>query len=451
MESNFDPLRNLRIFHIGNIANNAYNAAAKERELGFNSFAISPNYKHLMGFPFWETEELHAEHDKHFDPEDFINERNIPEWFLWGTWEKIAVDIHRTLGISHTPPIRGKRRLIWLYTKLIEIGLSKFRHILKWLLPSIVRHWLANSFLHRARKHEAVDLRVIFNLADILVFYGPYNAYTHTSNFQGAFASMEHGTLRDWINSGFELANDSKTAYLNSRAVMITNQDCFEPALRLGIPTDKLVKTPHPSSDSDMKNLRIKRIRLLSQETPINILCPARHSKPSRVDVGKGNEIAIEALVKIASEFSGLKVQFVEWGDDIASSKRLISKMKLDDRVEWLPVMSRKALKARMSESLAVVDQFKIEGYGAIMADAMGLGVPVISKQNIELDIRFFGTPAPILKASSAEEIVRQVRHLVQRGNLSEIFSENIAWYEEYLSSDVALMRRIEVYRILHK
>jgi hypothetical protein len=44
----------VKTLHIGNIANNAYLAALKEREKGIDAHCISPNFLQVMGFPEWE-------------------------------------------------------------------------------------------------------------------------------------------------------------------------------------------------------------------------------------------------------------------------------------------------------------------------------------------------------------------------------------------------------------
>ena len=44
----------MRILHVGNIANNGYLAAKKEREQGYESYLINVNAHHVMMMPEWE-------------------------------------------------------------------------------------------------------------------------------------------------------------------------------------------------------------------------------------------------------------------------------------------------------------------------------------------------------------------------------------------------------------
>jgi glycosyltransferase involved in cell wall biosynthesis len=46
--------RPLRVLHIGNIANNAYNNARIQRQYGIEADVICPDYYHVMGTPEWE-------------------------------------------------------------------------------------------------------------------------------------------------------------------------------------------------------------------------------------------------------------------------------------------------------------------------------------------------------------------------------------------------------------
>ena len=46
--------RKLRVLHIGNIANNAYNNARIQRQYGIEADVICYDYYHIMSCPEWE-------------------------------------------------------------------------------------------------------------------------------------------------------------------------------------------------------------------------------------------------------------------------------------------------------------------------------------------------------------------------------------------------------------
>lgn len=444
-----DELVGKTIFHIGNIANNAYNSAAFERKMGLNSFAISPEYLHVMAFPFWETDTLMVHPNQTFDPYSHMNANNMPEWFLYGSWQEIYEDLKKQLQQISNDKLFEEVKLSSIQEKklqIISILLKYGRTPLKRILPNGIRHWLSNSLLVQLRRESHLNYSRVFDLADIVVFYGAHNAYATISKWNGRYISLEHGTLRDYINSDFYLAKKSKEAYKKSFRTLITNQDCLEAAYKLGITQNSLLKSPHPSSDFDFEELR--RVRLQTIGTlPKEIFCPSRHSYGSIVDRGKGNRFAIEGILKALQTFPDLRATFVEWGDDVEKSRKLIRELDLESKIEWIGVLSRRALKERMAKSLVVLDQFTIPAYGGITADAIGLGVPVITHQDPDLDVAFFGSIAPVLPAKNSNEIFLWISSLLTNKDLNrEVFENSINWYDSNLSSKIAFERRKSAY-----
>lgn len=444
-----DRLEGKIVFHIGNVANNAYNSAAYERAQGIKSFAISPDYLHVMAFPFWETDEISVPPERTFEPYMHMTKENMPEWFLYGTWSDIYQRLVALINPSTDSSIfdlAPQSKMSSVKSTIISEFLKYGRRPLKKILPTQFRHWLANTLLVHLRREEVLTYSRVFDLADVVVFYGAHNAYASISNWNGKYISLEHGTLRDYINSNFYLANKSKDAYKKSFRTIITNQDCLKPALEVGIPSMRIVKSPHPSSDFDFSELRELRLKVL-ERGPKEIFSPTRHSYGSIVDRGKGNKLAIEGVLKALVAFPDLRATFIEWGDDVVKSKMIIQELNLQDKITWIGVLSRKSLKKKMVESLVVLDQFTIPAYGGITADAIGLGVPVITRQDIGLDQVFFGNTAPVLPAQTSNEIFEHISALMnfeKMGNV--IFSQSTNWYDSNLSSKRAFEQRFLCY-----
>lgn len=101
--------RPLRILHIGNIANNAYNNARIQRQYGIDADVMSYDYYHIMSTPEWED----AEFEGAIDPDS-------PNW--WGT------------------SLRGWKRPRWFvqgpsavclqYLRARHLGLTRLQHLL---------------------------------------------------------------------------------------------------------------------------------------------------------------------------------------------------------------------------------------------------------------------------------------------------------------------------------
>ncbi|MGY4317271.1 glycosyltransferase family 4 protein [Bradyrhizobium sp. JR3.5] len=78
--------RPLRVLHIGNIANNAYNNALIQRRFGIEADVICYNYYHVMGCPEWEAASFDGNVDNMF-PDWWATELSgwrRPDWFVQG-------------------------------------------------------------------------------------------------------------------------------------------------------------------------------------------------------------------------------------------------------------------------------------------------------------------------------------------------------------------------------
>lgn len=78
--------RALRVLHIGNIANNAYNNAKIQRSYGIEADVLCYDYYHVMGTPEWEDGGLTAPVDPQFPDWWATNLGGFkrPEWFVQG-------------------------------------------------------------------------------------------------------------------------------------------------------------------------------------------------------------------------------------------------------------------------------------------------------------------------------------------------------------------------------
>ncbi len=56
----------VKILHIGNIANNAYNNAKFQRRVGIQADVLCYDYSHVMAQPEWEDAEFEEEVDEYY-------------------------------------------------------------------------------------------------------------------------------------------------------------------------------------------------------------------------------------------------------------------------------------------------------------------------------------------------------------------------------------------------
>jgi glycosyltransferase involved in cell wall biosynthesis len=120
--------RPLRVLHIGNIANNAYNNAKILRKIGVEADVMCHNYYHMMGTPEWEDANFIGKHGDDFFPDWWrvdLNGFQRPTWFFQGPRE-LCFD---AVNAKFVDPGQFKRAFtqLELATSLICYRRSKLR------------------------------------------------------------------------------------------------------------------------------------------------------------------------------------------------------------------------------------------------------------------------------------------------------------------------------------
>lgn len=111
--------RPLRVLHIGNIANNAYNNARIQRQYGIEAEVLSYNYHHVMSCPEWEDAEFTGEVDP--DAPNWwatsLKGWKRPDWFVQGPTESCLQYLRaRHLGLHDL------QKLLWRYLEARCLG-----------------------------------------------------------------------------------------------------------------------------------------------------------------------------------------------------------------------------------------------------------------------------------------------------------------------------------------
>ena len=111
--------KNLRVLHIGNIANNGYNISNLFNQAGIESDLIIGPYYHFAGCPEWEDAEFEGDIGDQFYPSwhnvDITNGFQRPLWVAQGPWELcVKYLLHRNRGNQF------RSKLYWGYLKLSQ-------------------------------------------------------------------------------------------------------------------------------------------------------------------------------------------------------------------------------------------------------------------------------------------------------------------------------------------
>lgn len=153
--------RPLRVLHIGNIANNAYNNAKIQRERGIDAYVMALDYHHIMAAPEWEDADFKGDVGNPFLPDWWaVKSKGFrrPRWFVAGP---IDLSIRYMLA-----ELRQRKAAYWVWMCLqserwvgcrISFGARVVRKILRtWFPPGQVIGEVPAYSLYVARLAEIV-------------------------------------------------------------------------------------------------------------------------------------------------------------------------------------------------------------------------------------------------------------------------------------------------------
>lgn len=135
--------RPLRVLHIGNIANNAYNNAKIQRARGIDADVLSFDYYHIMATPEWEDAPFIGDPGDDYFPDWWSVELKgfrRPDWFVAGPLDPaIRYLLAKTSGSRATPWLWR-----WLsFERWILCRRSRLARIVKAVITAICGHAVA--------------------------------------------------------------------------------------------------------------------------------------------------------------------------------------------------------------------------------------------------------------------------------------------------------------------
>jgi|694.fasta_scaffold108261_2 hypothetical protein len=435
----------MRILHVGNIANNGYLAAKKEREYGYESYLINVNAHHVMMMPEWEELNLEFEFNQYSTKSLRQFGVEIPYWVLSGVWSEIHSTLFPLIESSRefSSRTRGKKNVNDLLAFMIK-------HFRNWI-PKKIRPYIAYNVLYRLRNfNEEKYITNIFASFDFIILYGPFCSLSKFIK-NGKYIAFEHGTLRNFVHTKYKLAKNTKLGFMNAAVTLVSNQDCLNIART--ICKNTVIKSPHPINDKDFYNLRLLRYNYLANNTKnyIEVLVPARHTFSIATDIGKGNEAIYSAIKKLFVSNENIVFHLIRWGENLPHAIKELAEIEKAGFVKWHNLMTRPKLREFMIKSDAIIDQLLIPAFGGISIDAIGLGVPLLTNQQNTIDIEYFGSVAPIFSVNSADSIVESLKNLktITKNNQILYFKNSCNWFDQNLTSDLSLAARLKAYQVL--
>lgn len=252
--------------------------------------------------------------------------------------------------------------------------------------------------------------RSIFSHYDVII------GFTTLSYFPAAlsipnFASIELGTVRGLPFEDSNLGKLTRWVYEVSPKVLVTNTDCMAPARKMNIDEADLHPILHPILLDELIEYSKTKTPKISKTQPY-FFAPARHHwKDGNSSILKGNEIYIRAAAKLIEEGFKFRLCLVKWGQEVEESDKLISDLGLNEYVNWIKPLPRKALWPYYKNAIGVIDQFGCKAFGGVSLESMALGKRVITSFDWELASEFFETKPPIMIANSVDDVCTEMRN----------------------------------------
>jgi glycosyltransferase involved in cell wall biosynthesis len=127
----------------------------------------------------------------------------------------------------------------------------------------------------------------------------------------------------------------------------------------------------------------------------------------------KGNDIVIESFRTYMDKTgdTGTKLLLVEKGLDVSRTKKLVSKLGMEQYVIWLEQMPRKTLQRYYSGADMFFDQFSKGCFALCAVEAMACGTITVSYIGERVaEVPFYDTPPCLLNTNNIEEIAAYIQ-----------------------------------------
>ena len=474
----------IRVLHIGNVANNAYNIAKALRErTDIEADCYTDHYKHYISQPEWEDADIGAITCSDDAPVDWnaidLGRFSRPDWYFETRSEALArgfsltgKECLRMLGFFQSIPAAQEFAAYWRElagrTSLVSpneiaalcdvalgraaIGRQTFPTASAW------RAYLEKEFRrlcvppHAPLKpddyaEESQDYyAMLFRGYDIIQTYGIsalFQAILHCPSIPRV--TFEHGTMREFPFQHSARGRKAMLAYKTSFANIITNADSIHNMRRMGLRHCTFI--PHPVDDAKFCPLPdpVFRQSLLDEFGASQLfLAPARQNWEL-----KGNhKVVLGFAAFIRSVGPGAKLLLGAWGQEVERTRRLVRELSLDEYVAWIPPLPKRLLARYINASDAVLDQFVLGAFGTTTPEALACGKPVFLYYRQEDHAWCLPEGPPIVNVRTADEIAEGLTRIHENPAWAELVGRRgLDWFRRHHSLDVVIAHHTEIYR----
>ncbi len=428
----------MKILHVGNIANNAYNNAKFLRRKGIEADVLCHDYTHVMAQPEWEDAHFEGQPDEYRPQWEALDLNGFqrPPWFLQ----------ENSFGWT-----TGKRKKWFKGQFFLEEFFKKPTLLLKaW--PKYMQCWATKSkpcphfmdvVVHLPNKKQ---FERWYEGYDLIQAYAtePIPAWLFGSG--RPYVAFEHGTMREIPFEDSGRGRLLTLAYRQAGKVIITNPDVIASACRLGL--KNFVFIPHPVDETKYRPgpTTIRDALVSRYQADLLLFAPSRHNWAL-----KGNDLLIRAFSRFLKATSTNPLLILsDWGQEVAASRQLIGELGIGHRVMWTPPLNKMTLIEYYNAADLVLDQFIIGTFGTVTPEAMACEKPVILHFDRQVHEWCYGEMPPVISARTVEQIFERLvelgADLARRETIGRASRE---WIVKYHGWELVADRQIAVYREL--
>lgn len=391
--------------------------------------------------------------------------------YLYNRWHLLKIfNFFANKILSRLPRRFFAKYMPKSFKEAFHNSLDKFKRKLRLLLsdhlPSIdighindtvnaLNYKYKECFPHRKYVFTVDDIRTyffykekwekLFSYYDIIQCYGTDPIFALLFS-EKPYVAFEHGTLRTFTSDDSKINALTSFAYRKANHVFVTNGDCLEHAIKLGIQDFSPMIHPVDVDQHRSNLLRIAPAVRSTYNADVLLFCPLRHDWEI-----KGTEMHIKALALLKREAlfgeKSVKLIMTNWGEDINKSRDLASLLGVHEDIIWVNPLCRLKMIELIHASDVVLDQTILPCFGSTAPQALACGIPVIMSYKPESTEWIFEEPAPIISAFNETEIVSGIKRALDKAWLVDFKSRAMAWIDKYHSPKVAVKKQLEIYK----
>lgn len=151
----------------------------------------------------------------------------------------------------------------------------------------------------------------------------------------------------------------------------------------------------------------------------------------------KGNDVLVRGFSEFVTNNQSLNPCLVmcEYGPDVDETKKLVAKLGIENQVQWLPLLPRKAIMASLALSDLGASEFHFSwGGGGTVFECLAMGVPVLEYRDDSLHQGWYNEWYPSLRARVWTEAAAALQAFVDDPELyQEMGAQGRRWYERHV------------------